>query len=45
MANLGVVGLYLGKVFDETKGRPIYIVRKTINLEETEKTFANGRPC
>ena len=32
MANMGVVGLYLGKVFDETKGRPIYIVQETVNI-------------
>ena len=25
-ANLGILGLYLGKVFDEVKGRPLYIV-------------------
>jgi len=43
MANLGVVGLYLGKVFDETKGRPIYIVRETLNMEEIEETLANGQ--
>lgn len=34
MANMGVIGLYLGKVFDETKNRPIYIVRETLNFEE-----------
>jgi len=27
-ANLGVVGLYIGKVFDETKGRPLYVIRE-----------------
>lgn len=32
-ANLGVIGLYLGKVFDETKGRPLYIVRDTLNFQ------------
>ena len=25
-ANLGIMGLYLGKIFDEAKGRPLYIV-------------------
>lgn len=36
MANLGIIGLYLGKVFDETKGRPIYIVRDVLNIEESD---------
>lgn len=30
-ANLGILGLYLGKVFDETKNRPLYIIEKTMN--------------
>ncbi|NQT77515.1 MAG: glycosyltransferase family 2 protein [Bacteroidetes bacterium] len=37
-ANLGMIGLYLGKVFNETKKRPLYIVNETvgelINTEE-----------
>jgi dolichol-phosphate mannosyltransferase len=32
-ANLGVLGLYIGKIFDETKDRPLYIIRETTNLE------------
>jgi dolichol-phosphate mannosyltransferase len=32
-ANFGVLGLYIGKIFDETKDRPLYIVRETTNLE------------
>jgi glycosyltransferase involved in cell wall biosynthesis len=36
LANLGVLGLYLGKVFNETKNRPIYIIDKTINFELTD---------
>ena len=31
---MGIVGLYLGKVFDETKRRPIYIIRDTLNVED-----------
>jgi dolichol-phosphate mannosyltransferase len=27
-ANLGILGLYLGKVFDETKARPLYVIRQ-----------------
>lgn len=32
-ANLGVLGLYVGRVFDETKGRPLYIVSDLLNFE------------
>lgn len=28
IANLGIIGIYLGKTFDETKKRPIYIIRR-----------------
>jgi glycosyltransferase involved in cell wall biosynthesis len=30
-ANLGVIGLYIGGCFDETKRRPLYLVMQTIN--------------
>lgn len=33
LADLGVIGLYLGKVFDEAKRRPLYVVRRLANLE------------
>ena len=29
---LGILGLYIGKIFDETKGRPLYITQETINI-------------
>ena len=35
LANMGVIGLYLGKVFNEVKERPLYIVKETINLPES----------
>jgi dolichol-phosphate mannosyltransferase len=31
MSTIGVVGLYVGKIFEEAKGRPIFIVEKIIN--------------
>jgi dolichol-phosphate mannosyltransferase len=31
--NLGVLGLYLGKLFEQARGRPLYVVRRTLNLE------------
>jgi len=30
-ANIGVLGLYLGKVFDQSKDRPLYIVKDRLN--------------
>lgn len=33
-ANIGVLGLYLGKVFDEAKRRPLYVVKGRINFDE-----------
>lgn len=33
-ANLGILGLYLGKVFDEVKNRPLYCVEQTLNVTE-----------
>jgi glycosyltransferase involved in cell wall biosynthesis len=31
---LGIIGIYLGKVFDEVKGRPLYIIRRTTDSDE-----------
>ena len=31
---MGVLGLYIGQIFDQVKGRPLYIVRDTINIEK-----------
>ena len=31
-ALIGIVGLYIGKIFDEVKRRPLYIIQETINL-------------
>ena len=27
--NLGIIGIYLGKTFNETKKRPLYIIRNS----------------
>lgn len=31
---LGISGIYIGKMFEQTKDRPIYIVDKTINIDD-----------
>lgn len=29
-ANIGLLGLYIGKIYDETKGRPLFLVREVV---------------
>jgi polyisoprenyl-phosphate glycosyltransferase len=35
IVQLGVIGLYLGYVFDQTKGRPLYIIRETVEFQSS----------
>lgn len=34
---VGICGIYIGKTFEQTKQRPMYIVDQTINLNEADK--------
>lgn len=33
---MGVLGLYLSKIFDNTKKRPLYIIEEKINFDNAE---------
>ncbi|MCK4741438.1 MAG: glycosyltransferase family 2 protein [Anaerolineales bacterium] len=41
LISLGILGEYIGRIYDEAKGRPLYIVRKPISLEN--KNSSEGR--
>jgi len=41
LVNLGVIGLYLGKVFNEAKERPLYMIKEEVNFDE-ENTAARS---
>jgi len=32
LMSLGILGIYLGKIFDQVKGRPLYFIEKKLNL-------------
>lgn len=36
LITVGLVGVYLGKVYDEVKSRPIYLLQATLGFDETE---------
>lgn len=44
LLGLGVLGSYLGRVFGEVKGRPLYIVRKTHGPASADKTASLNKP-
>jgi polyisoprenyl-phosphate glycosyltransferase len=35
LLSIGIVGEYIARIYDESKGRPLYIIDKEINLENT----------
>lgn len=34
---MGITGIYIGKIYDRVKGRPIFIIGETCNFEDESK--------
>ncbi|MBY0597564.1 glycosyltransferase family 2 protein [Bacillus bingmayongensis] len=41
LLGLGIVGQYVARIYDESKNRPIYVVKETVNIEEDDVTLYN----
>ncbi|MDQ0226798.1 glycosyltransferase [Bacillus sp. 7586-K] len=39
LLSLGIVGQYIARIYDESKNRPMYIVRDTVNIEKEKLEY------
>jgi polyisoprenyl-phosphate glycosyltransferase len=42
MISLGIIGIYIAKIFDEVKSRPRYLISETINKKEKSKSHSKN---
>jgi polyisoprenyl-phosphate glycosyltransferase len=45
LITVGILGEYIGRIYDETKQRPLFIVRETINIEDALRTETGKTGC
>jgi dolichol-phosphate mannosyltransferase len=41
LISLGIIGEYLGRIYDEVKGRPMYIVNEAVGFDSDEDVSSN----
>jgi glycosyltransferase involved in cell wall biosynthesis len=39
LANMGVIGLYIGKVYNEVRERPLYVIRDLVNFDKQDSSM------
>ena len=44
MISLGIIGIYIARIYDEVKLRPRYLISETLNVLNSEQDFTESRP-
>jgi dolichol-phosphate mannosyltransferase len=44
LVSIGVLGEYVGKLYEQTKSRPLYLVSQTVNVDSAQKIDAKTYP-
>lgn len=39
---MGIIGIYIGKIYEEVKQRPLYLIQKSLGLDERPVTLREG---
>jgi dolichol-phosphate mannosyltransferase len=42
LMSIGIVGEYVGKIYEQSKGRPLYLVASTVNVDHRQTQIAEG---
>jgi hypothetical protein len=45
LISLGVIGEYLGRMYEEVKGRPLFLVAETLGLDKEAQRVQAVRPA
>ena len=44
LVSIGIIGEYVGRIYDEVKGRPLYLVRSKVNFDDEELPSRSASP-
>jgi dolichol-phosphate mannosyltransferase len=42
LISIGILGEYIGRIYNEIKGRPLYIVQESIGMDDGKKRYSRS---